>query len=77
MGGEPIWGALKRAMVSFVIAFSFCDWLLSGKIMSVGGSMCIENRVRLCELSCFQMTTNWFGVGGKKVIFGRASSISP
>ena len=66
------------SMVSFAIALSFfCDWLLRGKIMFVGGSICTENSVRFYKLYCFQTVTNWFEVSGKKNIFGRASSISP
>ena len=54
-------GAATRATVSFVIACSFFDWLLRGKIMFVGGSMCTEYRDRLCKLYCFQTVANWFG----------------
>ena len=59
-------------MVSFVIAFSSCDWLFRGKIMFVDGSMCTENRVRLCKLYCFQAVANQFGVSGKKYLRPRA-----
>ena len=36
--------------------------------MFVDGSMCTENRVRLCKLYYFQTVANWLGVSGKEYL---------
>ena len=76
-GTVGIRGAVERAMVNFVLAFSFCDWILRGKNMLVGRFLCTANRAQYCKLCCFRTVTSWFGVGRGKMIVGRASSISP
>ena len=59
-------------MVRLILAFSFCDQHLVVKIM------CTGNRAQYCGLCYFRTVIRWFGVAGsRKVIIGRASSISP